>query len=255
MTARHRGWVFELLCVGSRDGWRESWRDALAVLFPVDCAGCGVADRALCAGCRALLEGATPGRVLEQLLSDSTRVVSAVRYEGQLRAMILGFKEQGRTDILAALAAPLRVAIDNAARGVGDVAGHDEGYEVRKRLGQNVEVCPVPSSVQSQRRRGYRPVQLLARTAGFRLANVLTLAATTAEQKSLDLTQRGINLRGAFIALPAASGRKFVIVDDVVTSGATLLEAARALRDGGAEVAGAATLASTPRRDGHHSVF
>ena len=235
--------MFELLSDG--------WRDALAVLFPVDCAGCGAPDRALCSECRSLFDGALAGQVGEQLLPDSTRVVSAVRYEGPLRQMILGVKEHGRTDVVKPLAAALRVAIEIAAHGVAEKADPDAGVGGAR----HVEVCAVPSSVQAQRRRGYRPVELLARAAGFRLARVLTHWAVTEEQKSLDLAQRELNLRGAFMASTSARGRRFVIVDDVVTSGATLREAARALREGGAEVVGAATLASTPRRSAHHGTF
>ncbi len=212
---------------------REWARDALAVLFPVDCAGCSAPDRALCAPCRGVLRAACASGLSEQLIADGTRVVSAVRYEGLTRHMILGLKEQGRTDIVRALAVPLRFAIEAAA----------EGNDSR------VEVCTVPTSKHSWRRRGYRPVDVLARAAGFRLATVLSYSAATQEQKSLGRAQRGANLEGALVAKTSVRGRTFVIVDDVVTSGATLLEATRALQEGGAEVVGAATLAFTPRRN------
>lgn len=213
---------------------REGWRDAMAVLLPVDCAGCGAPDRALCALCRALLVVVDDHPFEDQRLTDTTRVLSAVPYEGQLRRMILGLKEHGRTDVVRTLATPLRAAIERAVVGVAS----------------GIEVCPVPSSMRSQRRRGYRPVHVLTRAAGFRLSPVLRYATTeaTTQQKSLDLVQRGLNLQGAFAAAPSARGRRFVLVDDVVTSGATLLEAARALRGAGAEVVSAATLAFTPRR-------
>ena len=211
---------------------REGWRDAAAVMFPVDCSGCGAPDRAVCAECRALLVMGADHRFGDRRLADSTRVVSALPYEGQLRHMILGLKESGRTDAVRALAAPLRAAIEKA---VADA-------------GAGVAVCPVPSSRQSRRRRGYRPVHLLARFAGFQLATVLGYSAATTQQKSLDLAHRGLNLQGAISASSGVKGRRFVLVDDVVTSGATLLEAARALRSADAEVVGAATLAYTPLR-------
>lgn len=218
---------------------REGWSDALAVLFPVDCAGCGAPDRALCSECRMLLNLALVSGPREQVFSDSLRVVSAVRYEGNLRHMILSLKERGRTDVVQSLARPLRTAIECAVIGAG--AG--------------VEVCPVPSTNHSQRRRGYRPVEVLASAAGYRLARVLTHRVATEQQKSLDLAQRGANIQGALVAKPSARGRKFVIVDDVVTSGATAFEAARALREGGAEVVAVATFAFTPRRNARESTF
>jgi predicted amidophosphoribosyltransferase len=59
--------------------------------------------------------------------------------------------------------------------------------------------------------------------------------------------ERFSNMKGVYRAKPAAAGRKVILVDDVMTTGATLLECARALRAGGAEVLGAAVLASTPK--------
>lgn len=216
---------------------REAWCDAAAVLFPVDCLGCGAPDRAVCQACRALLVIGEGHRFGDRMLRDCTRVVSALPYEGPLRSMILGFKEHGRTDVVRVLAPPLRAAIEEAAAGARGASGS-----------AGVEVCAVPSSRESRRRRGYRPVELLARAAGFRLARVLHYSIATAQQKSLDLAHRGANLRGALAASEAVAGRSFVLVDDVVTSGTTLVEAARALRACGAKVVGAATLAETPLR-------
>jgi predicted amidophosphoribosyltransferase len=70
-------------------------------------------------------------------------------------------------------------------------------------------------------------------------------------QKLLTVADRETNLRGAFRLRRAVAGRRILIVDDVVTSGATLREAARVLRDGGAQVVGAAVAASTPKLYGH----
>lgn len=237
--------MFELLQNVWRGPWREGWLDAVAVLLPVECAGCGAPDRALCATCSILLDGGLGRGMSEQYVSESLRVVSALRYEAQIRKMVLAFKEQGRTDVVKNLAVPLRAAIENAAAYCTAEGG--------------VRVCPVPSSVSAQRRRGYRPVELLVRTAGFRPAHMLIptahSSAVIAEQKFLDIAHRAENLRGAFTAVPSARGQTLVIVDDVVTTGATLSEAARALRAGGAEVVGAATLASTPRRNADDRTF
>ena len=69
-------------------------------------------------------------------------------------------------------------------------------------------------------------------------------------QKQLDVDERDRNLRGAFRLRHSVAGHRILLIDDVVTTGATLREAARVLREGGAEVVGAAVVASTRRRDG-----
>ena len=73
------------------------------------------------------------------------------------------------------------------------------------------------------------------------------MARRTAAQKSLGSSGRASNLHGALVAKRSLAGRVFVLVDDVLTTGATLDEAARAIRAAGGEVVGAATVAFTPR--------
>lgn len=214
--------------------------DALAVLFPVTCAGCGRADRALCRDCRVACAAAPgAGSTTTQVLGGSIPVVSALRYDGAVRATILAFKENGRTDVVGPLAAALRVALEEAARIAGPPG------QARHPV---LELGTVPSTREGQRRRGYRPVDLLVRFAGFRAARVLTAAATAAKQKTLGREERGVNLHGSLRARGPLAGRRFVLVDDVVTTGATLAEAARAIREAGGEVAACASLAFAPLR-------
>jgi predicted amidophosphoribosyltransferase len=74
------------------------------------------------------------------------------------------------------------------------------------------------------------------------------------DQAGLGAAARLQNLHGALRVVPGwapyLSGRDCVIVDDVVTTGATLLDCARALEKAGARVRAAATVAATRRRDG-----
>ncbi|TXN28775.1 ComF family protein [Lacisediminihabitans profunda] len=200
--------------------------DAWSVLSPVSCAGCGAEDRGLCLGCRAALE---PQRRSIRL-ADGTTVTSALRYEARVRHAILAFKEQGRTDVARALARPLAAAISTAVHG-------------------RVELVAVPSSRGSFRRRGFDPVAVLVRGTGFgQAARVLAPSAARTEQKSLGREDRARNLTGSMRATMPLDGRRFVLIDDVLTTGATITEAARALRAAGAEVVSAATLADTPKR-------
>lgn len=224
---------------------REAALDALAVLLPVTCAGCGRADRALCRDCRVACAVAPgPRSTTVQVLSGVIPVVSALRYDGAVRATILAFKESGRTDVARPLSAALRVAIEEAARIAEPSAERPRHPEL--------ELCTVPSTREGQRRRGYRPVDLLLRSAGFRADRVLATAATATQQKALGREERGVNLRGSLRARRRLDGRRFVLVDDIVTTGATLSEAARAVREAGGEVLACASLAFTPLRIAPH---
>jgi predicted amidophosphoribosyltransferase len=113
--------------------------------------------------------------------------------------------------------------------------------------GGRIELALVPTSRAAYRRRGYDPVRLLVRTAGGRPGRVLLPARAKGAQKALGLEQRAENLRGAFVASHRLDGHRFVIVDDILTSGATISEAARAITTAGGEVVGAATMGFTPR--------
>lgn len=206
---------------------REAALDALAVLLPVECAGCGADDRALCSTCRPALEPVVHSRPLEPGL----QVFAGLDYDGVVRNVMLALKRDGRTDAARALAPALAAAVVAAAPDP-----------------QGIEVVAVPGSRRAYRRRGYDPVRLLVTRAGLRGLRVLGPARPHAAQKMLGIEAREANLRGVFRVRRAVAGRRILLIDDVVTSGATLRELARVLRDAGAEVVAAATVASTPKR-------
>jgi predicted amidophosphoribosyltransferase len=113
---------------------------------------------------------------------------------------------------------------------------------------EGADVVPVPSSRSALRRRGFAVTDLLARRAGARPRRLLIPdRAAGGDQRELGIDDRARNVRGTMRAREA-DGARVVLVDDVVTTGATLTEAARTLRAAGAQVVGAVTVASTPRR-------
>ncbi|MFV0374940.1 ComF family protein [Microbacterium sp.] len=194
---------------------------ALALVFPVSCAGCDEPDVELCAGCRDRLVGARQVR----RLPSGLEVHSAAVFTGVVARVLRAFKEEGRT----ALARPLGEALATV-------------------VCDDAVVVAVPSSRAALRRRGHAVAELLARRGGLRPARVLRSVRSTADQRGLRRRERAENVAGSLEAV-RIRGARVVIVDDVVTTGATLDEAARALRAAGAEVVGAATVAATVRTD------
>lgn len=218
---------------------RDALLDAMALLLPVECAGCGAPDRSLCARCLALLAGEPEPHEL----ADGTRVVSCLDYGGPVRRALLALKEEGRTDVARALAVPLARAMA-AASALGDP---ESGAS-------RVETLVVPTSRTAFRRRGYDPVALLVRRAGATPARELVATRRAAQQKHLAVLDRASNRAGSLRARRPLAGRSFLVVDDVLTTGATLAEAVRAVRAGGGEVVAAATLAYTRKRVQHPDV-
>jgi predicted amidophosphoribosyltransferase len=91
-------------------------------------------------------------------------------------------------------------------------------------------------------------VPLLLARAGYRDARLLRASRQTRDQAELDAASRFANRTGSLTARGAGAGRVVLLVDDIVTTGATLFEAERALRAGGHTVLGAVALARTERR-------
>jgi predicted amidophosphoribosyltransferase len=213
---------------------RNALLDAWAVLSPISCAGCDADDRALCPACRAALAL----DLQRGALADGTPVFSALRYSGPARRTILAFKEQGRTDVARALARPLRQAL--AAALEHRAAEHAAGP------GTAVRLTTVPGTRAAFRRRGYDPVALLVARAGGHPVRLLRQIRAHETQKALGQTERSRNLIGSLAARRPGQG-SIVVVDDIMTTGATLTEAVRAIRAAGGRVDAAVTLAFTER--------
>jgi ComF family protein len=109
-------------------------------------------------------------------------------------------------------------------------------------------LVPVPLARDRERERGFNQAALVAervaRTVGVPLrARWLARTRATAPQTALNATERHDNVRGAFVASSSAAGADVVLVDDVLTTGATAAECARALRAAGARSVGVLTVA------------
>ncbi|MFF9811825.1 ComF family protein [Streptomyces sp. NPDC014006] len=217
-------------------GW---WQDLTDLVLPVDCAGCGRPRAVLCPDCRTALSGAGPRRVRPEPQPPGLPAVhAAARYADEVRALLLAHKERG----VLALARPLGEALAAAVR-AGLRQSGASGDAVTDGC---VLLVPVPSGRTAVRARGHDPARRIALAAAgelrrggmpVRVAAVLRQRRAVADQARLDSRQRLANLAGALTVVPGggqllAQG-PVVLVDDLMTTGASLGEAARAVRDTG----------------------
>jgi ComF family protein len=216
-------------------------RAVLDLVYPARCAGCGHRGDWVCSACQQKTLTIDPplcGRCgsgssmpcrCNELSPDLDLVRSVAFYDGWVRSAISSFKYEGeraRAEHLALLAIPLLADIPRP-----------------------ISLVPVPLHRSRQRRRGYNQAELLAsvigRAVGLEVDMVIQRAVATRQQVGLSADERATNVKGAFALATdvAIHGRRFVLVDDVMTTGSTLGACAESLKAGGAIWVGAVTIA------------
>ncbi len=216
----------------------------LGFIFPDSCLACGgqldAPEKHLCALClraiatrsRAFL--VAPDSALCEVEAGPLVVWHVADFEGPARELIRALKYDGRTSIagdLAALVAPhVRVAVPS-------------GIDA---------VVPVPLHRTRRRERGFNQAELIALSLARLLdlpviPGALVRARSTRSQARLGRREREVNVRGAFLGVRALTrGRRLLLLDDVVTTGATMRAARDALAE--ADASSVACLAVAARR-------
>jgi predicted amidophosphoribosyltransferase len=222
----------------------DAVRDAAAILLSVRCAGCAVPDRAVCATCLRALSA-----VPQRQVTAGLPVWVALEYSGVARAVLLAYKDAGRMDAAGSLARALRPALAAAQIEVRSRRPASSSRTAADRAVVPLLPVLIPSTRESRRRRGYHPTGLVlsrARVLVPPLWRALRLTRETADQAGLSGAARAANRDGSMVGSPRLRGRDCLLVDDIVTTGSTLAEAARAVRAAGGRAVGAATIARTP---------
>jgi ComF family protein len=218
---------------------RSAATRALDAALPAACVGCGAEGSSICAGCEPVLDArlglpagvpiGLPGDLPEPLL----QLEWCAPFHGVVRDALHAIKYGGEQR----LAEPLGKSIARrwAAVGVGaELVGN------------------VPVHADRARQRGYDQAQLVARHAARELrlpySALLTRSRATIAQFDLDRRDRAHNVKGAFSLDPrspptAIRSRWILLVDDVVTTGATLAACANTLLAAGALGVSAITVA------------
>jgi ComF family protein len=202
--------------------------DLLAPVAPPDCAACGAwagAAEPLCRVCRSQLQW-LGGEAVDG-------VWAPVAYAGPARDVVATLKFRGAVRAADAMAAAI-------------AAGAPPGW-----LDAGATLVPVPLHPVRRRGRGFnqaeRIARAIARRTGLPVTNVLARAGPRATQMGRGRAERLAGIAGSIAPVGAAPPRA-VLVDDVVTTGATLAACRAALHEGGALEVRAVAYARTPGR-------
>ncbi len=214
----------------------------LDLLFPPLCVLCTApldGEKIVCGRCLGELSPTGLGQWREQVRvrEGLDEVWSAYWFDDNMKALIHGLKYEGRRGVGRRL-----------GEGVFNLLG-DEFSTGRYGL-----LIPIPLHWNQRRRRGYNQAKVLADQLG-RLWHIavgqrcLVRRRPTQSQTGLSIQERRANVAGSFRVTGKGNGRNVLLVDDVLTTGATASACGLALKEGGYGRISVLTVA-TPMKDG-----
>jgi len=205
------------------------------LVLPLECGGCGAPSIRWCPACaQELAVHLDQPHLITPRVDPGVPVLSLGRYAGARREAIVAVKEHGRADLIAPLAVALRAGLERLLTwGVIETP---------------LTVVPAPTGRSSARRRGGDPVTRMARAAATDLRDVhvtqaLRLRAMVRDSVGLSGADRQRNIAGRVKIIRPVAG-EVLVVDDIVTTGATASESVRVLHVSGADVAGVLAIAN-----------
>jgi predicted amidophosphoribosyltransferase len=231
----------------------ELVRDAcFEALWPTRCVGCDAPGELLCPECRSKLAwieqrhacpvcGAPYGWLVCTECDRSwptEACASAFVYEGAAGRLVTVYKDEYERRLAPVVAAAMATAVDEAA------SWAPRGF----RLWDVDAVCFVPATAAAFARRGFDHMEAVARAFAAELslpvADVL-VRREALDQRALGRAERARNVSGTFGVAENPYGANLLLLDDVITTGASIKEAAAALKSHGAARVYAASLART----------
>ncbi|OBF64335.1 phosphoribosyltransferase [Mycobacterium sp. 852002-51971_SCH5477799-a] len=208
----------------------------LDLFLPAECGGCGAPTTRWCDACAVELSvSADQPHVVNPRIDPEVPVFALGRYANARRHAILALKEQGRADLVEPLARALAIGVHRLLSwGI---------------VSTPLTVVPAPTRRSAARRRGGDPVARLARAAVARHPDItvvpaLRLKALTRDSVGLGTTARQRNIAGRVVLRGSPPRGEVMLVDDIVTTGATARESVRILQAVGVRVTAVLTIAA-----------
>ncbi|MCI8676023.1 MAG: ComF family protein [Atopobiaceae bacterium] len=233
--------------------WRQVAQAAEELLWPTGCIACDQPGTLLCDQCQQQLAWVTQrwacpvcGAPYGWLACtecdrswESAGCVSAFSYKGPAAALVTGYKDGHERRLAPVLASALACALDEASLCPGHPLPSLADFD---------GVTFIPSTAEAYRRRGFDPIEEVSRS----LATIVDVPwvdtlfhGPTQDQRTLGREDRAANVAFSFSTAASVEGATLLLVDDVITTGASVREATRALLCRGADKVWVASVART----------
>lgn len=209
----------------------------LDLVLPLECGGCGAPKTRWCNTCaRELDVGPDQPLVVTPRVDPGVPVVALGRYAGARRNAIVKMKDHGRTDLIQPLAHALAIGMHRLLTwGLLDVP---------------LTIVPAPTRRSAARKRGGDPVTRMAKAAtkthpDIAVVQALKIKARARDSAGLGTAERERNITGRVVLIKRKQLKaEVLLVDDIVTTGATARESVRVLHAAGIQVAAILTVAA-----------